>query len=684
MLRINKRIISIISAIAVSCSLFIYDTDKKTVNASASTVNSYGLATNTKDGTILHAFSWSFNTIRSKMKEIADCGYSAIQVSPIEGCNNGPGQHTWEWENTYKPNNYRIGNYVVGSRDEFKALCSEAEQYGIKIIVDVVANHINPDWNQVDSELKQSGITRNYGEIGANNQGWEWKQRWALTQKSLMGMPDLVTQSDRVQNIIKRYLDDCIDCGADGFRFDTTKHIELPKSIDGDFGGDFWPNIVNEIKSKKSDAFVYGEVLQDEGDAYYGYSNYLGLTADAYGSSIRNAINNHNIMGIGDYCSAGVSADKLVTYSETHDTYANNGSASSGMNEWQVRKGYEIVAARAKGTPLFLARPKSTGRTNDGYKKLEGPLGVPQNDWNNPEVKAVNKFHNAMIGKSEYIRKLNNETIAIERGTEGMVIVNLNGGFDGYIDTFMSTGTYKEHVSGKDVTVQGGRIHVNIPSGQTAVIYNDNNVITGGTTGGTGVVTNNKAYLRLPSGWTEPYVYIYEDNGYGGVSKQNATWPGVKMTKVSDGLYEYDVDASFTNPLVIFNDNNHQYPASGERGLSLSGSMILSGTSWSSYTSENPSTKKIAYIKLPSGWNTPYAYVYEESNGTVKTNASWPGVQMTEVSNGLYKYEVDSSFSNPLVIFNDRNNQYPGSGQQGLSLSGSMIYSNGAWSSYTE
>ena len=122
MLRINKRIISIISAIAVSCSLFIYDVDKKTVNVSASTVNSYGLANNTKDGTILHAFSWSFNTIRSKMKEIADCGYSAIQVSPIEGCNYGSGQYTWEWENTYKPNNYRIGNYVVGSRDEFKAL----------------------------------------------------------------------------------------------------------------------------------------------------------------------------------------------------------------------------------------------------------------------------------------------------------------------------------------------------------------------------------------------------------------------------------------------------------------------------------------------------------------------------------------------------------------------------------
>lgn len=462
----------------------------------------------------------------------------------------------------------------MGSRDEFKALCEEAEQYGIKIIVDVVANHINPDLNQVDSELKQSGITRNYGEIAANNRGWEWKDRWALTQKCLMGMPDLVTQSDKVQNIIKRYLDDCIECGADGFRFDTTKHIELPRSYDGDFGGDFWPNIVKEIKDKKSDAFVYGEVLQDEGASYSSYGNFLGLTADSYGASIREAVNNHNINNIGDYHSDGVAPDNLVTYSETHDTYANNNSASSNMNEWQVRKGYEIVAARAQGTPLFLARPKSTGRTNDQYRKLEGPLGVPQNDWNNPEVKEVNKFHNAMIGKGEYIRKINNETIAIERGTEGMVIVNLDGGFDGYIDTLMNPGTYTEHVSGKDVTVQGGKVHVKVESGKTAVIYNSYDHGSGSVSGGTEITpSNNKAYLRLPSGWSEPYAYVYEEDG--SKVKENSRWPGVRMTKVSNGLYKYEVDSSFNSPLVIFNDRNYQYPASEQKGLSLSGEMIL-------------------------------------------------------------------------------------------------------------
>ena len=567
MLKINKRIISILSSIIVSSSFFICNINESSVKVLASTVNNYGLANNTKDGTILHAFSWSFNTIRSRLEEIADCGYSAIQVSPIEGCNNGPGQYTWEWENTYKPINYKIGNYVVGTKDEFKALCSEAEQYGIKIIVDVVANSLSENSPLLECpELLHKKTATWYEQYDKRY------KRYLLTQ---CGYPDTNTQSDRFQQIIKDFLNDCIDCGADGFRFDKANHIELTKEVDGDFGGDFWPEIISSIKAKKPDAFIYGDVLQDDESCYDEYSKYMNLTADKYGSSIRKAINNHNITGIGDYCSAGVLPDKLVTYSETHDTYANNGGASSYMNEWQVRKGYEIVAARAKGTPLFLARPKSTGRTNDQYKKLLGPLGVSQNDWNNLEVKWVNRFHNAMIGKSEYIRKINNQTIAIERGKDGMVIVNLSGGFNGYIDTLMTSGIYTDYVSGKYVNVSGGKIHVNILPGQTAVIYKGEPII------------RNIAYLRLPSGWTEPYAYVYEDDGKGGASRENAKWPGIKMTEVSDGLYEYEVGREFYAPLVIFNDKNNQYPASGEKGLSLSESMIYINGCWTSYNRIN-------------------------------------------------------------------------------------------------
>ena len=120
-----------------------------------------------------------------------------------------------------------------------------------------------------------------------------------------------------------------------------------------------------------------------------------------------------------------------------------------------------------------------------------------------------------------------------------------------------------------------------------------------------------------------------------------------------------------------------------QKGLSLSGSMIYQDGEWKTYTEEVESTN-VAYIRKDSSWgNNMYCYVYSKDDENV-TNGSWPGAAMTCVSGDLYKYEVPESISNPLVIFTDGTNQYPGAMEPGLSLSGSMIYENGQWGQYAE
>ena len=111
----------------------------------------------------------------------------------------------------------------------------------------------------------------------------------------------------------------------------------------------------------------------------------------------------------------------------------------------------------------------------------------------------------------------------------------------------------------------------------------------------------------------------------------------------------------------------------------------VSGTITVTYIYEkNTTTGNTAYIELPSGWASEvYCYAYSADNEDVN-NGAWPGVKMTRVSGNIYKYEVPDTISNPLIIFNDNNNQYPGSMQKGLSLSGSMIYQSGQWKEYTE
>ncbi|MBQ1992593.1 MAG: hypothetical protein II233_07465, partial [Clostridia bacterium] len=119
-------------------------------------VNDYGLADNISDGAILHCWCWSFNTIKDNMKEIADAGFSTIQTSPINQCkigedggmqiqDKGDSYNKGKWYYHYQPTDYVIGNYQLGTEEEFRAMCEEADKYGIKVIVDAVVNHMSGD-----------------------------------------------------------------------------------------------------------------------------------------------------------------------------------------------------------------------------------------------------------------------------------------------------------------------------------------------------------------------------------------------------------------------------------------------------------------------------------------------------------------------------------------------------------
>ena len=114
----------------------------------AENAEKYGLTENIEDGAILHCWCWSFDTIKENMADIAAAGFTSIQTSPANECNDTHpnmklmGSDTvngtdgcWWWH--YQPTDWKIGNYQLGTRDDFEAMCDEADKYGIKVIVDV-------------------------------------------------------------------------------------------------------------------------------------------------------------------------------------------------------------------------------------------------------------------------------------------------------------------------------------------------------------------------------------------------------------------------------------------------------------------------------------------------------------------------------------------------------------------
>ncbi|OUM60259.1 glycoside hydrolase family 13 protein [Piromyces sp. E2] len=417
------------------------------------------------DGVILHAFSWSFNTIKEKLPEIKKAGYTAVQTSPIQECFVGDNGNKYfgNWVFEYQPVSQNIGNYIVGTEDEFKSLCSEAKKYGIKIIVDAVLNHMTTDINNCAEEWKDP---KWYHEPrGIDN----WGDRYHVTQRDLVGLRDINTQNpeyhQKVLSMLKRIVSD----GASGFRYDTAKHIELPD--DPDYGSQFWPTVLGN-----GSEFQYGELLQDGTSRDVDYAKYMKITASNYGDNIVDAINNNDfsVNRVLQY-DTNVEPSKLITWVESHDNYSNDDKKTVYLTSDKIRLAWALLAARKSTTPLFFSRPYGGGGENEQFpnKSQLGDEGDPL--YKDDSVAAVNIFRNTMVGEEENLRNPNGDTnvLMIERGNKGITIINLKGeNYDINSETNLADGEYENRVNNHNkFTVSEGRITGTLEPRSVTVLY---------------------------------------------------------------------------------------------------------------------------------------------------------------------------------------------------------------------
>ena len=441
--------------------------------------------TTTNDATILHAWCWSFNTIRENMKDIADAGYTYVQTSPANTCfvgENGGMQifGDGKWYYHYQPIAWRIGNYQLGNRDEFKAMCDEAKKYGVKILVDVLPNHTAFDTTAVLPEFIEAvGGRDNLYHANGFNEIKDYNDRYQCTTGAMGGLPDVNTENPDFQYYFMTYINDLIACGASGFRYDTAKHIGLPSDpLDAKSKqNDFWDVAMGRKPIKgitlanKDNLFIYGEVLQDKNVKEKEYAEYFGICASNYGHSIRQIISNRKTTAkeVSNY-QHSVTPEKLTTWVESHDTYCN-ANESASLTDTQIRLGWAIITARQNGTPLFYSRPD--GSTRDNYWG-NNRIGAKGNDeFKHPEVVAVNKFRKAMHGQLEKIKVSADGTIVeINRGDKGAVIVNLSQEpAQLSMKTTLADGTYKDRVYGNTFTVEKGIIKSSLRPETSYVIY---------------------------------------------------------------------------------------------------------------------------------------------------------------------------------------------------------------------
>ena len=545
--RLSKKLVSIVTTVVVASTVMAQtplsaiaanDNDNNLeVSDANDTVEETEASDMTVDeGVMLHAWNWSFNNIKDSLQEIKDAGYTAIQTSPAQACrlganwNNADKSQTNDkptWYYLYQPTYFTVGNEYLGTEAEFKEMCEEAHKLGLKIVVDVVANHLanvtennENHTDKVDADL-YSEATKCSGLTDPNRIN-NWKDREQVTQGCCIGMPDINTRDGgKAQEIIGDYLAELVKDGADGFRFDAAKSIELPSAYETEsnaVSSNFWPNVLE--KAQKADSskklFTYGEVLQSDepGTNAPGYikSGLMRITASNYGQILRYAVgydvwqeevNGEDVIrGVGTKAEKGevrvmnptvdenllstevggdwnyynlpndkgyhyvLPENKAVGFFETHDLYANAG-ATRAMTKEQREVCWAILTSRKDIVPLFFNRPVDGDFGGDMYHpngeayKTMGEKG--SDDFKSKNVAIMNRFHTEMQDqdeKLETVKNTNDSVYKATRGNKGLLLANVTESEQTIeTDTELPDGVniYSSN-DGSTLTVKGGKI----------------------------------------------------------------------------------------------------------------------------------------------------------------------------------------------------------------------------------
>lgn len=418
--------------------------------------NKYGLKDNIQDGVILHCFDWTLADIQEEIPNIAKAGFTAVQTSPVhERAGKG-----FVWYDVYRPYDFKIGN-GLGTEADLKALCAKAHEYGVKVIVDVVANHT--DYSTVADRLMDQGLYHKPFDVS------NWNDRDQVTHGKI-GMWDLDTNNPTVQAIISQYIQDLKACGVDGIRWDAIKHIGLPSE-----GDSFMQNVVDQ------EMYNYGEILDgtggDDKTLFPEYQTYMSITDNGYGNGFANSFAGGSINGsVGNFNQRNAKTEKLVYWGESHDTYANDGGQSKNKSQNVIDRAYAVVAGNNGATALYFSRPAQKAKNDIKF----GDKGSVH--FKDAEVAQVNYMHNACAGEPNYyvkgdgvcaqVRK-SGAIIVLGSGSDRDVTV-ANGAGDG---KWLKSGTYKDMVGGGVFTVNASTISGHVGGSGIAVIYNAGSIV---------------------------------------------------------------------------------------------------------------------------------------------------------------------------------------------------------------
>jgi cyclomaltodextrin glucanotransferase len=273
-----------------------------------------------------------------KLDYLKDMGVTAVWLTPlfeqVEALFVEQAAIHGYWTKDFKRLNPRFiakgDNPSVNQTQEtkdtvFDKLVDELHQRKMKLVLDIVCNHSNPDFSGKKGELYDDGVKiadfnddknnwyHHYGEVT------NWEDEWQVQNCELSGLATFNENNTEYRRYIKAAIKQWLDRGVDALRVDTVKHMPIW----------FWQEFNADILTHRPDVFIFGEWIYSDprNDLSVEFANESGMTILDFGLcvAIREALGNgaeagfQLIQDVLDLDRRYYGATELITFIDNHD-----------------------------------------------------------------------------------------------------------------------------------------------------------------------------------------------------------------------------------------------------------------------------------------------------------------------------------------------------------------------------
>lgn len=384
--------------------------------------------------TFVHLFEWRWSDVAQECETfLAPAGYRAVQVSPPQ--EHIPGS---QWWTRYQPVSYQLCSRG-GSATEFVAMVQRCRAVGIDVYGDVVFNHM-----AAGSGVGMAGSV--YGDRfypaytpldfhhPCDIQPADYRNdRWRVQHCDLVKLPDLRTESPRVQRRIAAYLTDLLQIGVTGFRLDAAKHVP-PEDIQ-----QILRQVLRQISDRGEEPpFIFQEVI-DPGYEAIGADLYLGngwVTDFQYGKVLGPLFRSGRLADLQTF-SPDLPTSKAIVFLDNHDNQRGHGGGGAVLTFAEPQL-YTLATVFMLGYPYGYAQVMSSydfqGDTEAGPPSIavhgEKTLNCGITPWQCehrwPAIVGAVKFRRYTQDHPHLTRWWDNghRQIAFGRGSLGHLVIN--------------------------------------------------------------------------------------------------------------------------------------------------------------------------------------------------------------------------------------------------------------------